>query len=233
MPYKDVYGWKTYKKDIDLGYDRIPTIRPQFVFFEFTGLRPNTPHWIFFDNEDVTEWCNTTYNADDFGSFARNSDVRVPGDKFSNATSFPNSLGGSSATSGYLTTDTSGTLSGAFFIQGNASKSYATGVRLMTAIDISVLNPEDSLSTASTTFKSVGQYQLYYTDVTKKYEVVGQEWYEDPPPQSSGNDDDYGPTPIYSYSVGGTYYNAYTAEDAVMAYYDDNAQKGGPTGGYN
>ena len=47
----------------NLGYDLIPIIRPNFTYFSFSGLRPNSPHWIFFDGKRITHFCNTSYSG--------------------------------------------------------------------------------------------------------------------------------------------------------------------------
>ena len=94
--YKTAYETKT----ADIGYDPVPIIRPNFTYFSFTGLRPNTPHWIFFDGKNVTKWTNTSYNAADYNTIERNNSIRNPGEKYIDSTSFPAELGGPTAASG-------------------------------------------------------------------------------------------------------------------------------------
>lgn len=175
--YKDVT--KTYEKD--LGYEKISTIRPKFVFFEFTGLRPNTPHWLFFNGKDVTKWANTSYSFTDYQSYDRNHEIRSPGDRFKNATQFPGKYGGATnGGSGSINTDSNGTLSGLFYIQSNNTTSFPTGRRTLLAIDISKPNRKNALSYAQTQYFAVGEYELF-----TEYQVVEQEAYEewvDPPP---------------------------------------------------
>ena len=70
MPYVDVSvqqtGYQTTTHESVVGYDPIPVHRPKFIYFEFTGLRPNIPHWIFFGNKEVTRFVNTSYSESDF-----------------------------------------------------------------------------------------------------------------------------------------------------------------------
>lgn len=102
MPY--VTRYKTVSKTVEqhLGYDEIPTIRPNLCFFEFTGLRPSTPHWLFFDGVEVTKWANTSYTLDSYNNADRSSDLRNPGDKYLTSTSFPAQLGGPTSLSSSL-----------------------------------------------------------------------------------------------------------------------------------
>lgn len=57
--------------NLTLGYDRISIFRPKFIYFEFNGLRPNTPHWIFFDGKQVNKWVNTDKTENDLTSAGR------------------------------------------------------------------------------------------------------------------------------------------------------------------
>ena len=56
------YREETQTYETDLGYETVSICKPKFVFFEMVGLRPSTPHWIFFDGIDVTKWVNTSFN---------------------------------------------------------------------------------------------------------------------------------------------------------------------------
>ena len=59
--------------NLTLGYDATPIFRPKFIYFEFTGLRPNTPHWIFFGGKQVNKWVNTDKTEDDLINAGRSS----------------------------------------------------------------------------------------------------------------------------------------------------------------
>jgi hypothetical protein len=192
MPYETHYRTATRTLEQDLGYDLISIIRPNFVFFQFVGMRPSTPHWIFFDGKDVTKWSNTSYTIDSFRSAARNDDFRNAGDKFITSTSFPSTLGGPTNATGPLYSDSTGKLEGVFYIQSNASLSFSIGKRTMTAIDISVLNKKDCLSYAEAEYTAIGDYQIYY-EYQQEYQEAYQVWVEpDPPANNNDNDDNDG-----------------------------------------
>jgi hypothetical protein len=166
--YRDAY----VTREQDTGFDLIPICRPNFVFFQFTGLRPSTPHWMFFDGVDVTKWVNTSYTINDYNNAIRNSDLRTPGDKFINETAFPVSLGGPTAASGPINSSAAGTVEGVFYLQSNTTLSFNTGRRVLTVMDISVLNKDNCLSYAEAEYSAIGQQQLYY-----EYQQVYQEQY--------------------------------------------------------
>jgi hypothetical protein len=191
----------------DTGFETIAVCRPKFIFFKFLGLRPNTPHWIFFDDKKVTEYVNTSYSLDDYNSAPRGSQLREPGDSFIKATGFPVSLGGS--TGEFVNTDNSGTLEGAFYLQSNSTLSFPTGSHILTAIDISVLNLQDCLSFGQLTFVSTGVYdtfnqvkEIYQQQYSYQEDVFGYVNVPNPPAQNNGggggggggggNDNDHG-----------------------------------------
>ena len=70
MPYRQVKrsGTRNVTKSRDivkqdrLGYTEIAIHRPKIFFFEFQGMRPNIPHWIFYGNKQVTRYCNTIFS---------------------------------------------------------------------------------------------------------------------------------------------------------------------------
>ena len=189
MPYETHYRTATRTLEQDLGYDLISIIRPNFVFFQFVGMRPSTPHWIFFDGKDVTKWTNTSYTIDSFRSATRNTDFRNAGDKFITSTSFPSTLGGPTNATGPLYSDSTGKLEGVFYIQSNATLSFSVGKRTMTAIDISVIKKEDCLSYAEAEYTAIGDYQIYY-EYQQEYQEAYQVWVEpDPPANNNGGDD--------------------------------------------
>ena len=184
-------------KEAQLGYDAIPIIRANFTYFTFTGLRPNTPHWIFFDGKNVTKWVNTSYNSADYNDIQRNNPIRNPGEKYIDSTSFPAELGGPTAASGPVYTDASGNLDGLFYIQSNADTNFPVGNRTLAVIDISILNKSESLSFAQAEYSAIGEYELYYqfqqayqqayqetyqytTSYTETYQESYQTWVDDP-----------------------------------------------------
>ena len=160
-------GTRTVSKD--LGYELLPICRPNFIFFKFTNLRPNVPHWIFFDGVDVTNWVNTSYSYNDYADQGRESTLKEPGDEYINATQFPSSLGGPTNNgSGSINSNSDGTLEGVFYLQSNNTLSFSTGKRIFTAIDISVLNKDRCLSFAEGQYSAIGEAQLY-NEYTESY----------------------------------------------------------------
>ena len=201
MPYVTSYRTASRTLEQDLGYDLISIIRPNFVFFQFVGMRPSTPHWIFFDGKDVTKWTNTSYTIGSFKSAARNDDFRNAGDKFITSTSFPSTLGGATNATGPVYSDSTGKLEGVFYIQSNASLSFSIGKRTMTAIDISVLNKKDCLSYAEAEYTTIGDYQIYY-EYQQEYQEAYQVWVEPDPPANNNNDTDPPPSPTTTKTTG-------------------------------
>ena len=219
MPYVTKEREVTEQREQFLGFDEISSIRPNLVYFEFTGLRPSTPHWFFFDGIEVTKWINTSYTFTDYNDNTRNSKLRNPGDAYVSATAFPDQLGGPTASSGPINSDATGKIEGMFYIQSNATTSFPTGTRILNVIDVSVLNKDNSLSFAAAEYKAVGEYELFYNyDYT--YTETYEEWVDPPPPtkpaNSGSNDDDDPPVlPAYSYQIGNTFYNIYDADDVT------------------
>jgi len=153
------------KYNLTLGYDAIPIFRPKFIYFEFTGLRPNTPHWIFFGKQ-VNKWVNTDKTEDDLINAGVNSKLKEPGDSYKSATSFPTAQGGASNGGGDdpLTTTAEGKLSGIFFLQSNDDLSFpipAAGIDMI-ATDIEAINLDKCKSFAGATFRGYGQYENYF-----------------------------------------------------------------------
>ena len=159
--------WDETIVEQDLGYEDIPIIKPSFVAFKFTGLRPNTPHWIFFDGTQVNDFVNTSYGLTDIAEGANRETFNNPGDQFIDATGFPTSLGGPST--GPFNSNASGEIEGMLYIQSNTTTSFPVGRRVLTAIDISTLNVGNALSYAEVEVAFEGSYELYYEDITKTW----------------------------------------------------------------
>lgn len=191
MPYIDVTVQKTGYKDVthsaNHGYDPIPIHRPKFIFFEFVGLRPNIPHWIFFGNKLVTQFVNTSYSEADYTSASGGSVLKEPGDQFTNASAFPSSgsltYSGPTAASGPVNSDANGVLNGVFYLQSNTNYSWGinTDGHKFMAIDISVPDKTKCKSYGTATFRGFGQYENYYTYTAQEayqYSAVEQVWQE-------------------------------------------------------
>ena len=206
---------KTYEQD--LGYETVSICKPKFIFFEMVGLRPSTPHWVFFDGIEVTKWVNTSFNLDSYNNAPINSLLRNPGDNYITATSFPAAQGGPTNASGPINTDASGTLSGAFYLQSNDALSFKTGTKKLTAIDISILDKQKALSYAEGQFVSTGVYEVYYEEsVTANvaYDAPIYDWVTVPdpvPPVNTSSDNDRGDQRMVTV-LGHDGYNYYTTK---------------------
>lgn len=198
-------------REIDNGFDFNPTFRSRFIYFKFSGLRPNDNHWLFLQNRDVTTFANTSFSINDFNASARSSIFRNPGDKYLFETQFPADLGG--PTGSPLTTTAAGELEGVLFLQSNPTYSWRCGAGSsnysfnsgdnsipLLAINVSDANKNNALSHATAEYSSIGQFinysmETYSVDVEVEYEV----WEDDPPPApgpvvTPGNDNDTGPS---------------------------------------
>lgn len=184
----------------DIGFEDISICRPSFFFFDFTGLKPNSPHWFFLDGVDVTKYINTSFTLNSYNNADRNSLLRDPGDAYVSETQFPAAQGGpTNSGSGPVNTDAAGNLSGAFYLQSNATTSFIVGTKILQVIDVSSNDKTKALSYSQTEFEALGLYDLYYetkTTTTVAYEADIYDWVEVPDPvspassSSSDNQDD-------------------------------------------
>ncbi len=179
MPY--VTKYKDVQAESITGYDPIPVHRPKFIYFEFNGLRPNIPHWIFFGGVDVTNWVNTSYNEN---SYNTDSYIKEPGERHAHETQFPTDtsmayVGPTNSGSGPVYSDQYGVLSGVFYLQSNNDYSWpiTSDGHTLLAIDISVPKKANCKSYGAATFRGFGQYENYYTYTTQQ---SYQEWVEPP-----------------------------------------------------
>lgn len=190
MGYRTVSGTESYtyyetksRTNYD-GFEDISIARPLFVYFKIDGLRPNTRHFFFFDNKNVTNYINTdSVNVDDYYNLPRNDPKRTPGEKYTSATGFPTELGG--PTSEIYSSDT-GTIEGVFYLQSNNTLNFPAGTRTFTCIDVSVLDLENSISLSQQQFiidGGIEKYSVEYYKVqrtgTRSYSY--QVWVDDPP----------------------------------------------------
>ena len=219
--YKDVTKTRDVIKEDRLGYTEIEIHRPKIIYFEFEGMRANTPHWIFFGNKEVTKYCNTSYTLSDYTTAARNSTIKEPGDNYVSETAFPTALGGATNGGGAtpLTSGADGSIKGFFYLQSNTTDNFKlnTDGTSFSALDISVLDQDETLSYASTKFYGMGQYENWYQysvseekTFSEKYTYTTQVYYAS---SSSGSDNNTTKTPLLSVTVGNTTYNAYTKSD--------------------
>lgn len=201
MPY--VTQTKNVTKTRTLGYDIIPIHRPKFIYFEFTGLRPSVPHWMFFGGKEVTKFANTSYTKANYNAAGRNSALKAPGERFVNATEFPSggglAYGGATAQGGAsdpLYSDANGVLKGVFYLQSNTTYNWpieASGIELMVK-DTYDIDKDKSLSIGTALFRGFGQYENYWQ---WNEQVTTQVWVNPPPVYNDGGNDNNS-KPVFS-----------------------------------
>ena len=80
MAYETRYGSESYtyyvtnSRRVYTGFEDATRARAKFIFFKCEGLTPNTRHFFFFDNKNVTNYISTdSVNApDDYYTLPRN-----------------------------------------------------------------------------------------------------------------------------------------------------------------
>ena len=121
----------------------LPFIRSRKIFFKAEGLRPNTRHFAFFDNQPVANFVKSE-------TFARYAASSVDfGNKHRLAASHPE---GSST----LQSDANGKIEGSFFIPSSPSTRFRTGTREFKLLDISVDNEDNAKSLARGIYAATG-----------------------------------------------------------------------------
>jgi len=195
MPY--VTQTKNVTKTRTLGYDAIPIHRPKFIYFEFTGLRPDAPHWMFFGGIEITKFVNTSYTKANYEAAGRNSALKEPGERFVSATEFPSggglTYGGATAQGGSsapLYSDSNGILKGVFYLQSNTTYNWSinTDGHQLLATDVYTTDTTNALSVGSALFRGFGQYENYWQWTEQ---VSTQVWVNPPPVINDGGNDNY------------------------------------------
>lgn len=161
---KQIYTGQQQQREVDLGVDPIPICRPRFIYFKFTGLRPNAQHFFFCDDVNVSSYVNTSAGViTNFNNGQSTGSVwKDPGERYINSTGFPTDLGGATSP---LVSDSTGTLEGVFYLQRNTTLFFETGQLTINVCDISTNKKEDALSYASTTYVASGVINYNYTDI--------------------------------------------------------------------
>jgi hypothetical protein len=145
----------------------IPFMRSRRIYFKATGLKPNTRHFAYFDDNNITAYA-TTLNGDDspnansFEDFRYrrlNSENRI--DFFDqNASEVFTTL---SDTRRNLTTDNAGTLEGYFIIPNNNTLKFSTGSIDFTLTDTNGgIEDLNRLSEAKAIYRATGTQYDYY-----------------------------------------------------------------------
>jgi hypothetical protein len=191
----ETYTYNVEQSNTDFsGFDDITICRPKLIYFKVTGLRPNTRHFAFLDNVNVTNYVNTSVaTISDFKNLGRNDIRRNPGEKYVNETGFPTELGGPT---GSIFSNSEGKIEGVFYLQSNASLNFPAGVRKLAFIDISQLNPEAALSYANGVYAANGgieNYTVNYYSVQKT--GTRQVWVDTPDNDGPDNDGGNGNSP--------------------------------------
>jgi len=191
MGYVTRTGTETYtyyvtkSRRVFTGFEDATRARAKFIFFKCEGLTPNTRHFFFFDNKNVTNYVSTdSVNApDDYYTLPRNSPKRSPGKRFASETGFPTEFGGPTSE---IYSDDEGKIEGLFYLQSNNNFYFPTGTRTFTAIDISVLDLDNAISKSQQQFiidGGIERYKMEYYSVrrtgTRSYTY--QEYVPDPP----------------------------------------------------
>ena len=122
----------------------IPFMRTRKIFFKAQGLKPNTRHFPFFANKDVSSWVKQE-------SFQRISTLDSDySTGFNTLTQHPNTP------TTTLVTDVNGRIEGSFFLPHTNDVKFNAGDRSFTLIDISKNNEEDCTSIASSKYYAQG-----------------------------------------------------------------------------
>lgn len=132
--------------DVIVEVQVIPWMRSRNVAFRVVGLRPNTKYFPFFNNVDVSDWCND----DSFTRVAFNTTTY--GNRYSNATAHP------FGTDELISND-EGTVEGSFFIPSTDTLKFKTGSSTFKLLDVSTGDENDAVSFALGTFTSAGVLQ--------------------------------------------------------------------------
>ena len=130
----------------------IPFMRSREVFFKAAQLKPNTKFFAFFDGTDITAFAKQK----SFVEFSSRSSVVEHKD----ATSHPDS------SSGTLTSDSNGDLTGSIIIPHNSTLKFKTGVREFRLTDNSANNKELETSSADTQYHATGLLESRQNTIT-------------------------------------------------------------------
>ena len=130
----------------------IPFMRSREVFFKAAQLKPNTKFFAFFDGTDITAFAKQK----SFVEFSSRSSVVEHKD----ATSHPDS------SSGTLTSDSNGDLTGSIIIPHNSNLKFKTGIREFRLTDNSANNKQLETSSADTQYHATGLLESRQNTIT-------------------------------------------------------------------
>ena len=121
----------------------VPFMRSRKVYFEAKQMKPNTKVYAFFDGATVTDYVK----QENFQEWSSTNDQSAV---YNGATSHPD------GSSGTLTTDANGQVSGSFIIPRNDSLRFKTGIKEFRLSDSSTNNRSDESTFSEATFHAQG-----------------------------------------------------------------------------
>lgn len=153
----------------------IPYMRSRFISFKATGLRPNTRHFIYFDDKDMSNWVNASSGTASFATMAslpRTSPYLMAGNIYKNETQFPTKLGGPTTT---ITTDSNGAISGYMLIPNTDAINFETGRKVFLVTDVQSPDVEVATSYSQFYYVADGILKQVQEEVlsTRVYQIVG------------------------------------------------------------
>lgn len=132
------------EEGVEVNRTFIKHMRSRKVFFKAQGLKPNTRHFPFFANKDVSSWVKQE-------TFRRISTLDSDySSGYNNLTQHPD------APTTTLLTNANGDLEGSFFLPCTDDIKFKAGDRSFTLIDISANNEEDCTSIATAKYYAQG-----------------------------------------------------------------------------
>ena len=126
----------------------LPFIRHRKVFFRGTGLAPDREHFMFFDNESMSNYVKPEA-FQSFSDSGGNVEQNYGGGQFQNNTVHPQGIGA-------LTTDAFGTVTGSFFLPNNDTLRFDAGIKPVKLLDVNTNNESVALSQAHATYEAQG-----------------------------------------------------------------------------
>ena len=143
----------------------IPFMRSKMVFFRASGLQPSTEMFAFFDDISVADWVK----QESFNSYNTHKQAEY-GNTQVNAIGHPNG-------STKLYSDGNGQVEGSFFIPSTNNIRFKTGALEFKLTDITKIDDDKAITTASGVFTSSGVLDTRQEDIetTRILEVVGTE----------------------------------------------------------
>lgn len=122
----------------------IPYMRSKKIYFKAQGLRPNTEHFAFFNDVDMSNWVR----EETFRRFS-DRDEDYSSNRYRNNTQHPQ---GKSR----LISNDNGVIEGSLFIPSTSRVKFRTGAKIFKLLDITAPNDTDATSLCQEIFTSAG-----------------------------------------------------------------------------